>query len=698
MNNLTFQYSPWWIVLCLAIGLLYAVLLYFQEKQFQDLPGYARWLMGGFRFLTVSFIGILLLGPLLRALNIQRKDPIIVLAQDVSQSVAANWSADEQLAYARQFEKLKSDLQKQFQVDILSFGDEVRTGLDTGFQDKVTNLSKLMSAIEDRYAGDNLGAVVLATDGIYNQGSNPIYRKTNLATPVFALALGDTTQRKDLILKRAFFNRIVYLGDRFSVQVDINGINSAGSTTRLRAYRITSGGREQVHEQTIRIDRNSFFQTVEFILDAKEAGVQRYRLELSPIAGEQTRANNYKDIFVDVLDSRQKILLLAHAPHPDLTAIKQGITSNKNYEVEIGYANQLPGVSGYDFVVLHQLPSREYPVSATLQRLDQERIPHLFITGPNTSYTAFNQAQGVLKIKTDGRNTNEAQGRLLPGFNLFTVSEELEKTVPQFPPLEAPFGEYQAGVGSSVLLAQRIRKIDTQYPLLVYGPAAENRVGVLAGEGIWRWRLFDYLQHENHVLFNELISKTVQYLSVKEDKRKFRVSLPKNIFDENEPVFFDAELYNNSYELINTPDVQLTVTNADGKDFNYVLNKVGRAYQLEIGILPVGNYRYRASVSSDGQVLSAEGRFSVQPIQLELFERTADHNLLRLISNRYGGQLIAPDSISQLPGIIAGRDTVKPVVFQNTTTRSAINLRWLFFLALALLSAEWFLRRYWGGY
>ena len=35
--------------------------------------------------------------------------------------------------------------------------------------------------------------------------------------------------------------------------------------------------------------------------------------------------NNVKDVFVDIIDGRQKILLLANAPHPDLGAIKNAI-------------------------------------------------------------------------------------------------------------------------------------------------------------------------------------------------------------------------------------------------------------------------------------------------------------------------------------------------------------------------------------
>jgi hypothetical protein len=240
--------------------------------------------------------------------------------------------------------------------------------------------------------------------------------------------------------------------------------------------------------------------------------------------------------------------------------------------------------------------------------------------------------------------------------------------------------------------------VETKYPLLTVGESSGIRGGVLAAEGIFRWRLFDYLQHQNHDVFNEIVGKTIQYLSLKEDKRKFRISLPKNVFNENEPVVFDAELYNENFELIHEPDVSLVIRSSDRKEFPFTFSKSGKTYHLNAGIFPVGNYSFRGSVSSAGQQLTFDGQFSVQAIQLESFETTANHGLLRALSQQYGGQTLSPDEISKIPGLLAGMSNVKPVIYTTTKTRSAINLKWIFFLLLGTLSLEWFLRRYFGAY
>ncbi|MBK8388017.1 MAG: hypothetical protein IPL23_01455 [Saprospiraceae bacterium] len=93
------------------------------------------------------------------------------------------------------------------------------------------------------------------------------------------------------------------------------------------------------------------------------------------------------------------------------------------------------------------------------------------------------------------------------------------------------------------------------------------------GEGIWKWRMQDMIDFKNADLSGELINKTIQYLSVKDDKRKFRVNTSKNLYKENETVLFDAQLYNDAFEMINTPDVQLTLNNQAGKSLNTYFQK-----------------------------------------------------------------------------------------------------------------------------
>jgi len=112
----------------------------------------------------------------------------------------------------------------------------------------------------------------------------------------------------------------------------------------------------------------------------------------------------------------------------------------------------------------------------------------------------------------------------------------------------------------------------------------------------------------------------------------------------------------------------------------------------------VGTYTYKATTNFNGQSLSYEGRFNVQPIQLELFETTANHSVLRQLSAKFGGETVFPAQLASIVEKIKNNQTVKPVIYQTTKTNPLINLKWIFALLAFMLAAEWFLRRYFGSY
>ena len=700
MEGLSFQYPSWYIGLCLLLGLLYAMTLYFRDSTaFADKAAWWKWLMGILRFLAVSLISLLLLSPLLKSFKDDVKNPIIIIGQDNSQSVAAAMDEDEQKAYTDQFTQVISKLREKYEVRSYSFGDEIQTNTAFTFEEKVSNLSEFIDYTYDTYGDQNLGAVIFASDGIFNEGKNPVYSKAGIKAPLFTIALGDTTQKKDLLVKHVYHNKIAYLGDKFSIQVDVLGKNCKGTRPALSVYKVNENDRTKLHSKSLRINEDYFFHSEEVILNADRPGVQRYRIYVSNVDGEVSTRNNVKDIFLDVLDARQKVLVMANAPHPDLTALKQIVESNKNYEVDIQYAARFQkNIDDYDLVVFHQLPAPQNDIANHLSRLDRRNIPRWFIVGAQSNLAKFNQSQSVIKIAGNSKNTNDVQAKIESNFNLFTLDERVKNNLGSFAPLVSPFGDYSASGEANVLLYQRIGKVDTKYPLLAFSQKDNRKTAVLAGEGIWKWKLFDYLQHENNEIIHELVLKTIQYLSVKEDKRKFRVNMSKNIFNENESIIFDAELYNNSYELINEADAFVVIKDSEGKEYNFTFNKTQNYYTLDAGLFPEGNYTFSAYTNYNGERLSNAGKFSIQPIQLELYETTANHSLLKNLSDRFNGQMLQVNELDQLENLIAGNENMKPVLFQTSQTRSVINLKWIFFILLGLLSAEWFARRYNGGY
>jgi hypothetical protein len=243
---------------------------------------------------------------------------------------------------------------------------------------------------------------------------------------------------------------------------------------------------------------------------------------------------------------------------------------------------------------------------------------------------------------------------------------------------------------------QKIGSVVTSIPLWAFSNQNNEKTAYLFGEGFWKWRMLDFVENESHFATDELVGKTIQYLTVKEDKRKFRVYPVKNVYEEDESVRFIAELYNASYELVNTNEVKLSLTNESKQVYNYNFSKNDRNYALDLGLLPPGAYQFTAR--AEGITETVSGKLIVSALQTELVNTQADFGLLRDISKKHKGEFMPANDIEKLAAKIKANTAVTSVTYNEKKPDELINLKWVFFLLLFIISAEWFIRKYEGAY
>lgn len=701
MQNLSWQYPSWYLIFCILLGVGAAIFLYYRDKTFIDQAPVLRYSLAVIRGLVVAVLASLLLAPLLKLLQTRTEPPVIIIAQDQSTSISKFLSAPDSTQYVDALNRLGDALSDKYIVHKIGFGDEVQTVDQWLMDDQASDMGEVMTYIQNQYKGQNVGAVIIGTDGAINRGRNPYYVALDQTAPVYTIALGDTIRKTDLQVRDIFHNSISYLGDKFIVQADLSAIRLGGATTTLEIRHITDQQNILLERIPIEIDADPWFATREVVLEANKSGVQRYRVQLSHVRDEVTYANNARDFFVEVIDGRLKVLLIANSPHPDIAVWRSALLNQRNYEVDVKMASELSNlnVKDYDLVILHQLPSARYPLNNLFNSLSSQEVPKIIVAGAQTDLNLFNQVQPFLTIThSGGRSPNDVTALLDPAFNLFKLPEEVRNKVPSFSPLKAPYGDYIAGASAHVLAYQKIGQVDTQFPLIVMGETNDVRTVVIAGEGIWKWQLYDQLQNGSKEITYEMLAQLSQYASTKSDKRKFKVTSSKRLYTELEDISFQAELYNDNYELINTPEVSIVIRNTAGEEFDYLFATSGESYALQIGRFPEGNYTWSAFTDINGVRHTHEGRFVVQPVQLEAMETTADHGLLRLISSKYGGAMIYPDQVESLANRILADEDIKPVLYSSTQTRPLVHYKWVCLILLGALSLEWFLRRYFGGY
>lgn len=686
--------SPAWLsIFCVIAGALFTYLLYRKGGNTGEIKSWLLWLMMSLRFVVITLLSFLLLTPLIKTLTRQTEKPIIIVAQDNSQSIVTNKdSAFYHGKYASDLGAMVAELSKKYDVKTLSFGDKIVENTDFSFDEKMTDFSGLLDELDVRYANRNVGALILASDGLYNSGSNPLYH--TLKVPVYSIALGDTDAQKDLLVENISYNKIAYLNNSFPVEVTILGRECSGVTTTLTLTEDSA----ILFTRQVNVTGNNFRQVIPVYLDAKKKGNHHYKISLAATSGEITTTNNQKDIYVDVQETKRKVLIISDSPHPDVAALKKAIESNENYEVKVSTIDKFTGsIKDEQLVILHQLPSADHPASDLIRSIKEFNIPCLYILGSQTNVAAFNLLGAGISIRNSLNRGNEVKPVVNDNFSLFTPEGDIKNAVRTFAPLLAPFGDYTVNAQGSSLLTQQIGSVSTSQPLLFLGENGKGRSGVLCGEGCWRWRMNDYELNQNFDVFNSIISKTVQYLSTTEKKGHFKVTC-KNAFNENEPMVMDAEVYNDNFEMVNTSDVSVTIMNRDRKAFPFTFSKTEKAYSLNAGLFTPGEYHYKAQVKSGEKLYVEEGDFSVYALQAELNETVANHQLLYTLSQKTGGQLFYPGKMKELAALLESKEDIKTVSYSQVKLIDLVNLKAIFFLLLAMLTIEWFLRKRSGGY
>lgn len=692
---------PWYFVLfCLLAGAIYSALLYYRTSYFRK--GLRR-LLAAVRFVSVSLVAFLLLSPMVRMLRHDRERPIVVVAQDNSRSLAmSSDSAFYRSDYLKSLEKMSEDIGSDFEVHTYRFDaaaeeDELQC---VNYSGAATDMSALFQTVADQYRHRNLGALIVATDGLHNQGLNPVALAQQLMVPVYCVTMGDTMIRRDAVVGYVRCNQRVALNDRFPIEVTLLATNMKGA---VRSFRILHKGSTVASKQLL-IESDNFVTTETFLIEANQAGLQQYTLTLEADDAEYNRNNNHRTVTVEVLDRRSKVAILAAAPHPDVSALRQSLMGGVDCEStarivlptdlsDKGLAALKRELVDADVVVLHNL------VSSDLYRaLFAMHKPMIHIVGAGVNLAQFNAMRSGVEIQTRLSKANEATAIGQTNFGQFEVTDDLRSAVESFPPLLSPFGEYRTQPHVQTLFYAKIGNVVSNQPLVAVSSSGLRQVWVM-GEGLWRWRITDFRTAGSHDQFDMLFDKLFTFVRGQADASRFRV-ISQPHYRQGETVKMDAELYDNNGELTQQPDVTISVRSADGnsEDFSqpFARTATQRTYNVNLGVLSAGSYRYHASTVYEGEKLTAEGAFVVEDFDLEAVTLTADHALLRTMALATGGEVVAADSVMLLVDKLAQRSDIKTLITSRMRYDELLRLPWLLVVLLLLLSVEWVVRKYNG--
>ncbi|WP_299758104.1 VWA domain-containing protein [uncultured Pontibacter sp.] len=682
--------SPWLVLACLAAGALYAWLLYSRKSPWPKALNYG---LAALRFVVVSILCFLLLGPMVRFISNNTVPPTIVFAVDNSQSVKLFSDSTELQATLQQLQQVRERLEEEgYQTAVQTLGEQQQQSIsEIAYGTQTTNLSQLLQRVQESYAEQNLAGVVLLSDGIVNQGLSPTY--SNFGYTLYPVAVGDTVPKKDVLVASLRYNKVNYSGSRFPLEVELQHEGFGGRTANVI---LQENGKTVVSKRVLLRD-NQPLQQVPFQVLASGLGKRHYVVQVEPLQDEFTTINNTKHAYIDVVKGKIKVLIAAAAPHPDIKAIRSAIESNENYEIElfIPSLNELKQ-QNYDVAVLHQLPARMAGAEPALNLVRQKNLPALYILGPQSDLANFNRLNIGINLISSGQ-TDEVTAVTNANFSNFQLPEAATERLQEFPPARVPFGEVRLAPNTEVILYQQVGRVRTNKPLLAVQTSGDKRNAVMLASGTWQWRLQEAANHEQPQVYDQLITNLVQLLSAPRNKKRLNVYPIQTEYTSSDEIRFSAEAYDEALEPIYGQNITLNITGEDAQTKTFTFANGENQSGVNIGTLSGGRYTYTATASINGQPQKDAGEFIVEELQLEALNAVADHTLLYQLASNSGSRLYFPEQLQQLEQDILQADH-KNVIYSNEELSDLVDMKWLFFLLLGLVCVEWFVRKYNGSY
>ena len=677
-----------WLSLIIVLSLLMSFFLYFKEIRRESSNKKVFIFLSALRALSLFLVGLLLMTLVFKRLDYRVQKPLFISLLDNSSSMLNYKDSNEVLSTLTNFdEKIKNKFGDRFEFETFLLGEKIIENDSLNFKEISSNLSYGFDFIKESYYNDNIGGILFVSDGNYNIGSNPLISSSKIInTPIFTVGVGDTVDKVDQLIKNVVSNKVAFFKNDFPVKVLIETNKLYGRKTEVVIF---NNGKKVTSKEVVYSGKDDLYE-VDFVLNAKEVGVQYYTVELQAVENEFSLKNNIQNFNVEVLESRNKVLFLFDAPHPDISALKNELEKDEKVEVETSFTSDFEGgLKDVNLIIWHEPRSM---ISSFIQKkIEENKIPVLYMLGANTTNTIVNKLNIGLKVGLTSQNDFN-QPVLSDDFQLFYISEGLSALIPSFPPLVSRFGRVEFNSMFSVMLNQRLGDVTKKEPMLYFGKNSFAKFGVLYGEGIWRWKIEDYRLNKTNDLFNELIQKVTQYLMVKKSTNQFNVITPEEI-KRNEDVLVRAEFYDEAFNLTTKPIIDFEYKNEEGLKYLSTFSVEDNSYVLPLGDLPPGKYEWKASTVYNAKQKIKKGMFVVSDVSPEDFFTKSNHTLLKGIAKVSNANFYTLKDIDRLVLDIENRKDIAAVSYEEPKFSKLIDFLWFLILIIFLFTLEWFVRR-----
>ena len=733
--------SMWLVAALAAGGALYALWTY---RQVAPLGGRRRVAIVALRVALFAVVVFALLRPTLQLkVAVPQQNFVGILLDDSRSMQVADHGGEPRSSFVmdelgRTDAPLLTALGERFSLRVFRFSSVAERLQSTGdltFAGTGTRIGDALDRARDELGGLPVAGLVLVSDGADTTDAvldGAIGSLVAQAMPVFAVGVGEERLSRDVQVTRVETPRRALKGTSLVVDVVVSQTGYAGAKVPIQ---VEDGGRIVASEDvTLPGDGDSATVRVKFKLD--EAGARRFRFRIPVQAGEEVDQNNARDVLIDVIDRREKILFLEGEPRFEPKFVRLAVEKDENLQVALLQRTAVATSNAPDKYLRLGIDSPEelqdgFP--ATAEDLFAYRgiilgsvEANAFTPEQQRLLEAFVDVRGGGLIALGGDHAFAEGGWAgTPLSNALPVVLDPRQRTPTYPPFELVVRPTPAGLNhpavqiadAGVDINDAWRKLPPVYsqntvgelkpgatlilegaadrggdrPVLAYQRYGRGKAMVLAVQDTWMWRMHksmavDDLTH--HIFWQRLLRWLVDGVP----DRVMVTARPERV-ERGEPISLTADVFDKEYAGVNDARVVARVTAPSGKvetvPMEWTVERDGE-YMARFTPSEDGVHTVTVSGTRAGEPLG-EGMTSIQaaPSDAEYFDAGMRAPLLRRLAEETGGRFFRANEAGGLAEAISYSGRGITVVEERELWDMPVVLLAL----LGLMGTEWMLRR-----
>ncbi|HUF22950.1 MAG TPA: glutamine amidotransferase [Vicinamibacterales bacterium] len=682
---------------------------------------------------TLSLVTLLLL--LLRPVMLEPLPPggtAVAVLVDASRSMGIDDTGESRLARARALvgERIQPALATAFDVSVFTFGGSVSDHplAETAAIERRSDLRGAIADVRSRYRDRRLAGTVVLSDGADTGG---LTASAAGGAPVFAVPIG----APEPALDREVVSLSVDEEAQLQSLIDLSIIVAARGTRDPFTLRVLENGRA-VHSR--RVEPSSAAGPIRFVVPVappRDAPAV-YSVEVDEHPEERVRTNNRRAVLVRPAERRRTVLLVEGAPGFEHSFLKRALSGDPALEVDAvvrkgqneegeqtfyvqATADRAPALASglpvrvedlfrYDALVLANVEADTLSTAqlALVEAFVAKRGGGLLVLGARSfdrnglrdtpieaalpvSLTDRGDDAGAGGGRADAnRLTLTADGLLHP---IMRVAAGGEASREQW--LAAPSLASTAGLGGprpgAVVLATAGSSGGLGRPLVAVQRYGEGRSMIFGGEAAWRWRM---MMPATDGTYDSFWRQSMRWLAGA-SPRAIEVHGPVDAMP-GEPVRVNIRVRNAAFAPAPGAVVSVAVEGPAGERESPVPAAADDPALRTAVFTPAqdGVYRVTARVRwPDGRAESASTSVLIGGTDAEMAEPWRHDAALARIAEESGGALVAEADLDTLPALLE-KAAGAPELREKELWHHPL----VFMMLIALLGAEWSLRRRWG--